>query len=98
MGKVQVKGLVHALVSPFTGEIQYAIHNTDMSSYGCGSVIKEITVEVDELSKADLTNGTIRSLRETQARKRAEAEMECNNIEERIQRLLCIENDAGEKA
>lgn len=91
MKKITV--LLHASISEYEDKkINYSTYSTDMSKYGCGIPVKEIDIEFDEPEYSDIVAGTISILREKKAEKRAEAELEVNNIEQKIQNLLCIEN------
>lgn len=93
MEKVTVKGVVHARINQFSeGGVDYSIHSQDMSQYNMGIVVQEVEIEIDAAKNTDIVNGTVNAMRDQQKKKRAEAEKECTQIEEAIQRLLCIEN------
>ena len=99
-----VKAFIHAKLEPhFTDvggieqRVGYSIFSFDMTKNGY-TMVKEIYVEFDEPAYKDVVAGTVQAMREKQAELRAEVNTKVANIEEQIQRLLCIENKPTQEA
>lgn len=99
-----VKAFIHAKLEPhFTDvggieqRVGYSIFSFDMTKNGY-TMVKEIYVEFDEPAYKDVVAGTVQAMREKQAELRAEVNTKVANIEEQIQRLLCIENHVLDEA
>lgn len=74
-------------------EYQYSIHVCDMSQYGFSftGVKKEVTIEFDLPDEFDPRLAEVESLKREKTKILAESQMKANQIEERIQSLLCLE-------
>ena len=98
-----VKAFIHAKIEQYFTHISdgikdrvgYAIFPFDMTKNGY-TLVKEIEVEFDEPGYKDVVAGTVQAMREKQAELRDEVNTKVANIEEQIQRLLCIENKPTE--
>jgi hypothetical protein len=57
--------------------------------------ITEIDVDLQKADAADISNKAVAALDEKAAKLRAQTELECNEIEQRKQKLLSITHQAG---
>lgn len=93
--KVTIKGILHMMTSPYSDAQSYQIFASDMSSlsdkYSSYVPIKEVEAEFDIPDDFDPRPGMVAGLREKKKEILAEAHMKANEIEERIQTLLCLE-------
>jgi hypothetical protein len=96
--KVKIKQIAHAILRQYVdGGVDYSFFCSDMSAHGY-IPIEEVEIEIEAPLYSDLVNGTVKVLREAQKQKRAQAQMECDQIDEQIQSLLCLENKPSEAA
>ena len=92
----QIELFLHAR-HDLEGKVQYRAYQTDMSSTaGFGIVVTNKIVDVEFEIKDDfnLNVEMVNALRKEQKTIQAEAQMKMTQIEDRIQRLLCIEHKA----
>lgn len=61
-----------------------------------GMMVAELEVEFPDVDEAELKNGTVKLFQAEQQSIRAEAEGRVQEIQTRIQELLCIENKSAE--
>lgn len=96
MEKIKIKAYVFAKLHDWgDDEVSYYVFSFEASNQGY-ILLEEIEIETDRPSRESLVNGTVAALRELQSKKRADAERECTQIDERIQSLLCLENKPSE--
>lgn len=91
---LQIELLLHAREN-WKGNIEYCAYQTDMSgTTGFGFVAAKTTIDVDFEIPDDfnLNVETVNALRKQQKSIQAEAQMKLTQIEDSIQRLLCIEH------
>lgn len=90
---MKIKCTLHATPDQYE-EGGFAFHvfrHEDMS--GCGyTALDTVEVEFTVPPRDVMVNGAIAAFRQKQREIRAEAEVKAKNIEEQIQRLLCIEH------
>lgn len=90
---INVTLYIHAK-KQFDGNIQYAAYGFPFSpEYDLGFVVAEHTIElpVPAITKAELNQAEIESLRTAQNNILADAEIKTRAIEDQIQALLCLE-------
>lgn len=90
--KVKIKGIVHWHKYAWEDAHCYQIYDSDMSCCGPEFVpIKEVEVEVEIPDDFDPRPVQVANLRKKRDDIRVKAQEEVNNIDEQIQRLLCLE-------
>lgn len=89
--KVKIKGIIHWQCYEWD-EPKYALWSTDMSSAGPQYVpIQPHEFEVDIPDDFDPRPKQVEALRQKKKEVLAAAQEKVNNLEDQIQRLLCIE-------
>lgn len=92
MAIVQIEACVVWHYSEYTGKPAIELYPFDMSSAGAEYVfIGKQTLNVDVPDDFDPRPSQVENLRKKQQEILAEAQMKVTNIDEQIQRLLCIE-------
>ena len=90
--KANIKAVVHWRKWEWENEPVYIINPSDLSRVDpCYVPVREIEIEVEIPDDFDPRPQQIEALRKEKQRILAEAEVKATNIEEQIQRLLCIE-------
>jgi hypothetical protein len=91
--KVTIKAFVHHRQYAWSKEVAYTIDVCDMSKVDASySVIRQQEFEVEIPDDFDPTPSKIAALKAKKQEILAEAHVKAENIEEQIQRLLCIEH------
>lgn len=93
--KIQV--FIHAQWNEYEKEYSFHPWGYDMSksSSDCGPLVETVEIDFTPPPNEVLVNGTIAAYRKQQQNIRAHAEMQCNELQTRIDDLLCIENKSG---
>ena len=94
---VQIELFLHVR-HDWEGKVQYRAYQTDMSSTtGFGIVVANKIFDIEFEIKDDFNMNVemVNALRKEQKTIQADAQMKLNQIEDRIQRLLCIEHKAA---
>ena len=79
----------------YKDEIKFSVLGCDMSQYGYTLLeTKQFSVEFDIADDFSLDAEEIKAMRAEQKRIQAEAQLHVTLLEDRIQRLLCIEHKA----
>lgn len=90
---MKIEVFIHAQWSEYEKKYHFRPWGYDMTSNGdCGPLVEKLEIEFSPPPDAVLVNGTIEAYRKQQQNIRATAEMQCNQLQERINDLLCIEN------
>ena len=93
---MKVTAYVYARISPYSGGDGEVQHNAsvlgDMENYGFGKCVAQADIDVPDMTRADLVADAVRALRGEQQRVRAEAETKAQELEEKIGKLLALEN------
>lgn len=77
----------------YDGQIDFSLYYSDMSQYGETALMeKDVTVEFELPDDFDLTTAEVEALKKQKQQVQAEAQVRINLIDEKIQRLLCIEH------
>ena len=87
---------IHAQRDYISGGARFSAIGCDMSGCGGFTLIekKNVTVDFDIADDFNLDAEEIKSMRAEQKRIQAEAQFHVTQLEDRIQRLLCIEHKA----
>lgn len=94
MATIQIHGHIYAEQRSWEKELHFSFASYDMRKYQeCAQVVPHtITAEVPD--DFDPRPDMVESLRNEQKKILAEAQVKANAIEERISKLLCLENKA----
>ena len=90
---MKLKAYIHAHYDDFDKEYVFQVWSQDMSKSEYGGPLVEVQ-EIDFTPPPNevLVNGTIQNYRDAQKKIRADAESQCNMIQQRINDLLCLEH------
>lgn len=90
---MKIKVYIHAAYSEYDHEYHFQPWQHDMSSQAhCGPMVGTVEFDFDPPPKEVLLKGQIEAYREQQKQVRAEAERMCNEIQGRINDMLCLEH------
>lgn len=89
--KIRVKVFIHAQYNEYEKSFTYQAHNMDMSDYGY-TFLESQEVKIRQPTVEELTNKTVRALREKQKTVLAAAQSEYNRVQATIDTLLAIEH------
>lgn len=90
---VTVKGILHWTKQQWETDPQYQIFRCDMSDVSPEYIaIKPVNIELEIPDDFDPVPRQIEALKAKKQEILADAQFKANNIEEQIQRLLCIEH------
>lgn len=90
---MKIKVYIHAQYSEYNKDYTFVPWQHDMSTQAhCGPLVGELEVEFTPPPMEVLITGAIEAYREQQKAVRAEAERMVNEIQHRINDLLCIEH------
>lgn len=93
---MKAKAFIHAQWDEWDKKYSFHVWGADMSSQeGCGPLVETVEVEFTAPPHEVLVNGTIEGYRKQQQKVRAEGERLVNELQQRINDLLCIENKSG---
>jgi len=91
--RVTIKGIIHWRKYPWKDETEYIFNEFDMSDCGPHYVpMFEHQFEVEIPDDFDPTPQMIAALKAEKRKILADANVKANNIDEQIQKLLCIEH------
>ena len=80
-----------------SGDDEYTIHPCDMSDYGYVTVsVMETPISMNVPDDFCPVNSRVDALKEEKSKISAEAQVKCQNLEDQIQALLCIEHKESE--
>ncbi len=89
---MKIEGYIHASYCEYEKKYNFQIWGHDMSGQpSCGPLVEKVEVEFTPPPHEVMVKGTIAQYREQQKRVMAEAERLRNELEQRINDLLCIE-------
>lgn len=88
-----MKVFFHAQYNEYEKSFSYTCYNCDMSEFGY-TFIESQEIEIRQPSFEDLTNKTVKSLRDKQSRLIAEAQKEAMRVQQTIDTLLYLEHRA----
>lgn len=90
---MKIQGFIHAQWNEWDKEYHFQVWGHDMSSQeSCGPLVETVVIEFTAPPREVLVNGTIEGYRKQQQKIRAEGERLVNELQQRINDLLCIEN------
>ena len=91
--KKKVKCTLHARPSEYSDDgLAFSVFDFDDASESGYTACDTVEVEFNLPPREVIVTGVIKTYRAEQDRIRAEAQAKVNNIEESIQRLLCLEH------
>lgn len=91
---MKIKGYVHAEWIDFHKKFVYQVWPCKSASFGV--IVCEVEFDAPDVDEAELIKGQVKIMREKQQEIRADAEVKFQQIEESIQKMLCLENKGGE--
>lgn len=90
---MKIEVYIHAQWSTWDKEYRFHPWSQDMSNQpNCGALVGKVEIDFDPPPASVLVNGTVENYRKMQQTIRAESESKCNQIQEQINNLLCIEH------
>jgi len=86
---MKLKAYVHAEWNDFDKKFLYKVYPCEAAAFGV--FIAEVEIDAPEVDEGELIKGQVKLMRDKQQEIRAEAELKFQQIEESIQKMLCLE-------